>query len=152
MKPNRVRERADYKRQARAEFQERQHLIELAKLVRDQAHLESILRDTHSRLLRREVYELLKPHLTFQSTYEGEIASLHIPDHRVCTWNDPINGHCKSPAGFEKTNAEGSVWADLCLAHNTKFERIQASGTPRAKRVSSLAAHSGQPLGSETLV
>lgn len=137
--------------QARKDFESRQIIIQLARTIRDQSHLESILSDTKSRIMRREVYELLKPHLTFQSTYEGAIAELHLPETRTCTWRDPILGGCKSLAGFEKANESGQVWADLCPFHNTKYEKIQSNGISRLKLQANVYAHNGQPLEQEAV-
>ena len=52
-------------------------LVKLAKLISSQDHLNSILLDCPHRIRRREIYELIKPHLRFKSIYPDWVASHH---------------------------------------------------------------------------
>lgn len=55
----------------------RQQVYKMAQQVRDQSQLNSILMDIPNRILRREVFELLKPKLKFKAEYSGLIATYH---------------------------------------------------------------------------
>src|SRR3990167_2870835 len=79
-----------------AEFKQRQRIKQLCAQIKDQVHLESILRQEPNSVKRRAIFDLYAPHLKFQAVYEGEVATAHSrPRTPQCTWNDEVLGRCR---------------------------------------------------------
>ncbi len=55
----------------------RAKIVKLSKLVKTQEQLNRMLLDIPNRVMRREVYEMIRPLLKFPHTYDGELASYH---------------------------------------------------------------------------
>lgn len=64
-------------------YRDQQRISKLAALIPDQASLNRMLLDIPNRIQRREVYELYKPHLRFESVFEGEVKIYHRREESV---------------------------------------------------------------------
>lgn len=131
--------------QRQAEHKQLVKIKQLCSLITDQTHLESILLQEPNSLKRRAMYEMYKPHLTFESTYEGLVASAHSrPAPPQCTWNDPVLGRCRREGGFEHATDDGRIWATLCIGHRDRLVNAVKSGIQDVMMQAHVAARGGR--------